>query len=211
MMERAQIYLEIETSAAAGERLSAVLARLAIASVLIRPPRGVEAIDIDLARALIAAAQTANAAALIAGDARLARTLRADGVHLTTADRTAFDEAREIVGGRAIVGAVAGPLRHDAMELGESGADYVAFAPATDAGDDDQFEALIERVAWWAEIFEVPCVAFGATTPDEAAALAEAGADFVVVTVPAGITPADAQALAVAYEAALAGTASEAV
>jgi len=35
-------------------------------------------------------------------------------------------------------------------------------------------------VAWWAEIFEVPCVAF-AETADQAAELARAGADFIAL------------------------------
>jgi thiamine-phosphate pyrophosphorylase len=44
--------------------------------------------------------------------------------------------------------------------------------------------ALIE---WWSEIFEVPCVAFDVETPQEAVALAHAGADFVALAIPAGL------------------------
>jgi thiamine-phosphate pyrophosphorylase len=42
------------------------------------------------------------------------------------------------------------------------------------------FEAIIERIEWWAEVFQVPCVGFAAS-PDEVAPLAAAGADFVVL------------------------------
>ena len=43
--------------------------------------------------------------------------------------------------------------------------------------------ALIE---WWSEIFEVPCVAFDVETSQEAVALAQSGADFVALAIPAG-------------------------
>ena len=56
------------------------------------------------------------------------------------------------------------------------GADYVMF------GDNvrPSLDAVIERVSWWADVFEVPCVAY-ATALDEIAPLVEAGADFVAV------------------------------
>ena len=42
------------------------------------------------------------------------------------------------------------------------------------------FSAILERVAWWAELFEPPCVGFAAAL-DEVAPLARAGADFVAL------------------------------
>jgi thiamine-phosphate pyrophosphorylase len=39
---------------------------------------------------------------------------------------------------------------------------------------------VVERIAWWAEVFEPPCVGF-AQNLDEVAALARAGADFVAL------------------------------
>jgi thiamine-phosphate pyrophosphorylase len=41
-------------------------------------------------------------------------------------------------------------------------------------------EALIERVSWWADVFEIPCVAYAATL-DEISPLVDAGADFVAI------------------------------
>jgi thiamine-phosphate pyrophosphorylase len=41
-------------------------------------------------------------------------------------------------------------------------------------------ELLLERVSWWAEIFETPCVAYGETI-EAAGRLAAAGADFVAL------------------------------
>jgi thiamine-phosphate pyrophosphorylase len=42
------------------------------------------------------------------------------------------------------------------------------------------FDAVAERVAWWAEQFEVPCVGFAASL-DELEPLAAAGADFIAL------------------------------
>ncbi|MEM7776310.1 MAG: thiamine phosphate synthase [Pseudomonadota bacterium] len=191
MKTSAEIYLIADTGSAAHARVAAILARVKPSSLLVRKPSDAPEFELDATRDIIAASQEAGIAALIESNAELARGLRADGVHLSqpNADKQAYAEAREIVGGRAIVGLTAGPLRHDAMEAGELGADYVAFARVP---GDDGFETLIERVAWWSEIFELPCVALGAETTDEMVALTEAGADFIGVQCPVATSVADA-------------------
>jgi thiamine-phosphate pyrophosphorylase len=141
---------------------------------------------------LVEIAQAKGAAALIQTDAKLARTLRADGVHLPwSKDIVArYREAREILGQRFIVGADAGRLRDDAMTLGEAGADYVGFGiPSHVADRETACERRLELVAWWSEIFEVPCVAFDVETLEEAATLARAGADFVALGMPPDAEP----------------------
>jgi thiamine-phosphate pyrophosphorylase len=40
--------------------------------------------------------------------------------------------------------------------------------------------AIEERVGWWSEVFEIPCVGYAASL-DEIAPLALAGADFVAL------------------------------
>ena len=42
------------------------------------------------------------------------------------------------------------------------------------------FAAVLERVAWWAELFEVPCVAYAASF-EEVGPLAAGGADFIAL------------------------------
>ncbi len=157
------------------------------ASVLLVAPSASAALDARAARPLVELAQAKGVAALIKSDAALARTLRADGVHLAwDKDIVArYGEAREILGGRFVVGADVGRSRHDAMTLGEAGADYIAFGiPAHVEDRDGARERRLDLIAWWSEIFEVPCVAFDVETPEEAAALAAAGADFVAVAIP---------------------------
>ncbi len=50
-----------------------------------------------------------------------------------------------------------------------------------DAGEQrPSVEAIAERLQWWAELFEPPCVGFAASL-EEAHEFAAAGADFVLV------------------------------
>ena len=149
-------------------RLAAALAVTDIASVLIAPAPGV-ALDAAAARPLVELTQQRNVAALIADDAGLARTLRADGVHISARKdiMQAFEEARGIVGRSAVVGVDVGLSRHDAMTLAESEADYVAFGaffPSTTKAVTTP--ADIEIIAWWSSLMELPCVAIGGITVD---------------------------------------------
>ena len=191
------LYLIVEATPGAAqlERLRAALATDAIASVLVTAGPGRE-LEAGHARPFVELVQEKGVAALVDGDAKLARALRADGVHLRAVEgvEDAYGEAREILGTRYIVGGDAGGTRHGAMALGEAGAEYVAFS-GPERGD---------LIAWWAEIFEVPCVAFDASTPADVADAARAGADFVAIVMPGDATPGDVQALVQAYAQAVA-------
>jgi thiamine-phosphate pyrophosphorylase len=70
--------------------------------------------------------------------------------------------------------------RHDSMSAGEAGADYVLFGEPDGNGQRPSAEAIAERLQWWAELFEPPCVGFAASV-EEAQEFAAAGADFVLV------------------------------
>lgn len=195
----ARLYLVVESGPAAEARLAAALGAADVATVLIVPPQG-KALEPAATKDLIELIQARGVAALIPDDARLTRTLKADGVHLTPSPAIAagYAEAREILGTRYIVGCDVGHSRHDAMTIGEAGADYVAFSlPAeADAGAEDE---QLDIVSWWNEIFEVPCVAFGARTAEDAGVQADAGADFVVLALASAASPADTAAVTLAY------------
>jgi thiamine-phosphate pyrophosphorylase len=195
----------IEAGEAALGHLAAALAAAELACVLIAPVPGA-GLEVHAAGPLVAAAQKRNTAALIAENAELARALRADGVHLSVAKTgsSGYGVARSLVGRGGIVGVDAGISRHDAMTVAEDGADYVAFgAPAHLK---DRAKARVRRdelVAWWAEIFAAPCIALDVETPEEAAALARAGADFVGVRLPCAAPAAATRELVGAVAAAL--------
>src|SRR6202035_5562468 len=70
--------------------------------------------------------------------------------------------------------------RHDAMLAGEASADYVMFGEPDRRGGRPLLDAIEERLTWWSELFEQPCVGYAASL-DEVAPLAHAGADFVAL------------------------------
>jgi len=86
-----------------------------------------------------------------------------DGVHLTDGARS-VRAARKELGQDAIVGAFCGASRHDGMNAGEAGADYVCFGPVGETGLGTGTRAERELFAWWSEMIEVPVVAEGALT-----------------------------------------------
>ena len=112
----------------------------------------------------------------------LAKRLGADGVHLGQSDGDAR-EARDILGRDVQIGVTCHNSRHLAMEAGERGADYVAFGSfyQTDTKLVDHY-ADAELLTWWSTLFELPCVAIGGITVDNAAPLVAAGADFIAVS-----------------------------
>lgn len=163
-------------------------------------------LDAAAAKPLVELAQRAGAAALVADDAQLARALRADGVHLgISMDPVgAYAEARRILGPRGIIGVDAGISRDDAMTVAEDGAEYVAFGAPPDLTDLEKGRARrADLIAWWAEIFEVPCVAFDVESAETAEALARAGVDFVAVMLPSSEPPAASRDLVAEVSAAI--------
>jgi thiamine-phosphate pyrophosphorylase len=205
----AELMIALEAGEGAADRLEAVLAAVPVASVVAMPPKDRVLTAADVLP-LVGAGRGRGVTVLVADDARLARTVKADGVHLSVSDkaREHLEEARAIVGGRAIVGADAGRSRHDAMTIGEVGADYVAFGvPAFVRDRETAFERQLDLVAWWSEIFEIPCVAMDVEGPEQAEALAAAGADFVTLRLPGGLAPVEAVALARQWVAAIASSA----
>lgn len=112
----------------------------------------------------------------------LAKRLNADGVHLGQEDGDPR-EARKQLGPKVQIGVTCHDSHHLAMEAGEAGADYVAFGafyPTTTKETTHRAEPSI--LGWWTTLFELPCVAIGGITPDNAAPLIAAGADFLAVS-----------------------------
>ena len=164
-----------------------------VATILLEPDATTPPTPSDLAT-LVAAIQKLGLATLVSGDASLARIVNADGVHLPPSKTimASYTEARETLGSRFIVGIDAGRSRHDAMSLGETGADYIGFGIPPHVEDRDTArERSADLIAWWSEIFEVPCIAFDVETPEEAEDLVRAGADYIALRLPAGLATAD--------------------
>ena len=133
---------------------------------------------INRAKTLAPVVQGAGAALLLDGHADLVARAGADGVHLTGLDD--FEDTLERLKPERIVGLGGLASRHECMVAAERGADYVLFGRPDADGRRPPFEAIEERVNWWAELFELPCVAY-ADNLDEIAPLVAAGADFVAL------------------------------
>lgn len=148
-----------------------------IAAVLVRFADADERTIIQRGKALAPAIQNANAAMLIADRFELVARMGADGAHLR--DLAAFNEALPTLKPDRIAGVAGLESRHDAMLAGET-ADYVMFGEPPADGPRPSPEAIVERLSWWAEVFEVPCVGYAATR-DEALAFAATGAEFLLL------------------------------
>lgn len=112
----------------------------------------------------------------------LAKRLGADGVHLGQGDGD-LAEARAELGRDVQIGVTCHDSRHLAIGAAESGADYVAFGAFFDSlTKPAKFRAEPELLTWWTTLIEVPCVAIGGITPQNAAPLIAAGADFLAVS-----------------------------
>ena len=123
----------------------------------------------------------ANVAFIVNDSVALAKRLGADGVHLGQSDGD-IREARALLGPEAQIGRTCHDSRHLAMDAGEAGADYVAFGafyPTTTKPSDYRPDPSI--LTWWSTLFEIPCVAIGGISPDNAKPLVDAGADFLAV------------------------------
>jgi len=146
----------------------------------------------------------AEVAFIVNDSMALARRLGADGVHLGQSDGD-VREARALLGPDAQIGRTCHDSRHLAMQAGEEGADYVAFGafyPTTTKPS--HYRPAPPILSWWSTLFEVPCVAIGGITPDNAKPLVDAGADFIAVC-QAVWSKDDPAAAAAAFESVLAG------
>ncbi|MGB3448068.1 MAG: thiamine phosphate synthase [Xanthobacteraceae bacterium] len=168
----------VDDAAALAAVLPDVLAGADIAAVLLRLADGDPRTLLGRIKTLAPIVQNAGAALLLDGHADLVARGGADGAHLTGLE--AMQETLPSLKPDRIAGVGGLHTRHDAMVAGEAGADYVLFGEPDARGERPSTEAVAERLNWWAELFEPPCVGYAASS-DEARAFAAAGADFVLV------------------------------
>ncbi|MDX3929329.1 MAG: thiamine phosphate synthase [Shinella sp.] len=133
------------------------------------------------AEALVPVIQQAGAAALIAGDTRVAGRAKADGLHIAGGPEQ-IAEAVEKFTPKLIVGGGNATDRHKALEIGDIQPDYIFFGKI---GGDIKPEAHPKNLAlgeWWASMVEIPCIVMGGTDPASALAVAQTGAEFAALS-----------------------------
>jgi thiamine-phosphate pyrophosphorylase len=158
--------------------LPGLLAAADVAAVLLRLKPTDHRTMISRIKVLAPAIQDYGAAVLLDGHVGLVARAGADGAHLTGI--AAMEDALPSLKPDRIAGVGGLATRHDSMAAGELGADYVLFGEPDAMKQRPSVEAIAERLQWWAELFEPPCVGFAASL-EEAYEFAAAGADFVLV------------------------------
>lgn len=168
----------VEDPARLVAELPGLLASADVAAVLLRLKETDQRTMISRIKALAPPVQKAGAALLVDGHPDLVARGGADGAHLT--GLAALEEAAPSLKPDRIAGVGGLATRHDSMSAGEMGADYVLFGEPDKNGQRPSSQAIAERLDWWAELFEPPCVGF-AISLEEAHDFAASGADFVLV------------------------------
>ena len=165
-------------------RLAEACAAGGIAAVLLRFSAADERTLVNHVKALAPIAQDNGVAALIAAEGEVdlaAAAVRggADGVH-ARGGPAEIRGLRERLRADRILGAGNIRSKHDAMTIGEAEADYIMFGEPRPDGSVPPLEVVIERTAWWAEIFQIPCVTY-APTLEDVSQLAPTGAEFIAL------------------------------
>jgi thiamine-phosphate pyrophosphorylase len=168
----------IEDAAAFSGKLRDAIAATDIAAVLLRLKPAGERDLINRIKLLAPLVQEKDIALLLDGWPELVARAGADGAHLAGIE--AFMAAVDSLKPAKIAGCGGMNSRDDMMVAGERGADYVMIGQSIAGQRRPPFDAIMERIEWWAELFTVPSVGFAAS-PTEIAPLSAAGADFVAI------------------------------
>jgi thiamine-phosphate pyrophosphorylase len=133
-----------------------------------------------IAEVLAPIAAAHDVASLVLDDSRLMGRSKADGVHVT-GGTAVLAEAVAALQPQHIVGAGNIRNRHEAMEAGEAGADYVMFGLLDLDETDEAQRKTLDLGAWWAEVFAPPCVLLAGRSLASVRDCAMTGGEFVAV------------------------------
>lgn len=175
--------------------LGAALSGGDVASVIL-PQYGLDDASFQtLAESLVPVVQARGAAAMIAGDTRVAARVKADGVHVDGKPDVLAD-AIDRLQDKMMVGAGGAKTRDDALDLGEQRPDYVFFGRFGYDNTPAPHHRNLTLGAWWAEMIEVPCIVMGGSDVASVGEVARTGVEFVALG--AAVFGADDPAAAVA-------------
>jgi len=199
---------QLDDTAAFAGSIERVLAAGDVAAVLLRLNGADERTLVNRTKSVGKAVQPRDIALLLDGRPELVARAGADGAHLSGID--ALNAALSGLKPDRIAGAGGLRSRHDAMLAGEANADYVMFGEPDrlNAGSGrPPFSAVEDRVAWWAELFQPPCIGYAANA-GEIRPLVQAGADFIALGEWIWNEPAGAERTVAAASESLAGAGS---
>ncbi len=178
------------------ERIRAALAGGDVASLILAADGLDEAAFQAFAERVVAPAQAAGVAVVIAGDSRIAGRVQADGLHVEGGKQELAD-AIERHQDRMMIGAGGARTRDDALELGEERPDYIFFGRFGYDTRPEPHARNLSLGAWWAEMIEIPCIVMAGSEIASVEAVAATGAEFVALSAAIfadGVDPAAAVA-----------------
>ncbi len=162
--------------------LNRVLSSAPISSLQLRLKETPRARIVEIARTLLPITQTFNTALIINDDPLITHEVKADGVHLGQMDMD-IKSAQEMLLAGSIIGVTCHNSKDLAFKAGSDGAHYVAFGSFFESKTKPEANpADLELLTWWHETMEIPSVAIGGITVDNAQKVIEAGADFIAIS-----------------------------
>jgi thiamine-phosphate pyrophosphorylase len=165
----------------AARKLEAALAGGDVASLIVTG----EAADPDALQALAARlapiAQARGTAVLVQNDTRIAGRVKADGVHIDSGPADLAEAIRTFHPQR-IAGVGNIRSRHEALEAGELGPDYVFFGRLDGDSGPGVYPKALDLAAWWSEMVEIPAIVMGGAAPSSVIAVRDAGIEFVALS-----------------------------
>lgn len=147
-----------------------------------------------LAEQVVPVIQQAGAAALVAGDSRVAGRAKADGLHVA-GGASDLGEAIEKHAPKLIVGGGNAQDRHHALEIGEVQPDYIFFGKLDGDIKPEAHPKNLALAEWWASMVEIPCIVMGGTDPASVLDIAETGAEFAALRLAVFAEPGRAAAI----------------
>ena len=186
MTEICQLYLltppVIEDVAAFCKTLETTLAAAPVACLQIRLKGLENSALVQAGKPITAVCHAAGVEVIINDRPDLVAKIGADGAHIGQEDMDYFS-SREVLGGDAILGVTCHNSKELAFAAAKAGADYVAFGAFFETQTKDpKTRAELEILSWWHEAVEIPSVAIGGITVNNAKAVIAAGADFIAVS-----------------------------
>ena len=162
-------------------RVQAALDGGDVASLILFQEQADEASFQKLAETVVPLVQKAGAAAIVAGDTRIAGRVQADGLHVE-AGKSELADAVGRFQARIMVGAGGAKTRDEALELGEQRPDYIFFGRFGYDAKPEPHPRNLSLGGWWAQMIEIPCVVMAGSDLSSVATVAATGAEFVALS-----------------------------
>jgi thiamine-phosphate pyrophosphorylase len=152
-----------------------------VASVMLFQQQADEVSFQTLAEKIVPVIQQAGAAAIVAGDTRVAGRVQADGIHIEAGKA----ELADLIGrfqSKIMVGAGGAKTRGEALELGEERPDYLFFGRFGYDAKPEPHPRNLALGEWWAQMIEIPCIVMAGSDLASVVTVAATGAEFVALS-----------------------------